>query len=181
MSRLESLRQEADLDIDTGAAVSILSKKIFQQLFSGVKLKPSSLLLKMYMREHMQILGTLAVKVRYLSQGPFDLELVVVSGDGPCLVGKDWLQVICLDWPSVAVVPQEASTRATKAVLDNYPDVFTEGLGKQHCLVSKCQTSVSQSLTCSFRFEESHRVSTRLSDSHRFELMVEGEFLLWGI
>ena len=31
----------------------------------------------------MQILGTLAVKVCYLSQGPFDLELVVVSGDGP--------------------------------------------------------------------------------------------------
>ena len=41
----------------------------------------------------MQILGTLAVKVCYLSQGPFDLELVV------------------------------------QGVLDNYLDVFTEGLG----------------------------------------------------
>ena len=31
----------------------------------------------------MQIFGTLAVKVCYLSQSLFDLELVVVSGDGP--------------------------------------------------------------------------------------------------
>ena len=76
----------------------------------------------------MQILGTLAVKVCYLSQGPFDVELVVVSGDGPCLMGRDWLQVIRLDWPSIAVVLQGASTRAVQGVLDNYPDVFTEGL-----------------------------------------------------
>ena len=126
---LEVSGKKLTLDVDTGAAVSILSEKVFQQLFSGVELKPSSLLLKTYTGERMQILGTLAVKVCYLSQGPFDLELVVVSGDGPCLMGRDWLQVICLDWPSIAVVLQGASTRAVKGVLDNYPDVFTEGLG----------------------------------------------------
>ena len=93
---------------------------------SGVKLKPSSLLLKTYTGERMQILGTLAVKVCYR---PFDLELVVVSGDAPCLMGRDWLQVIRLDWPLIAIVLQGASTRAVKGVLDNYPDVFTEGLG----------------------------------------------------
>ena len=74
-------------------------------------------------------MGTLAVNVCYLSQGPFGLELVVVSGDGPCLMDRDWVQVVHLDWPSIAVVSQGASTRATRAVLDNYPDVFTEGLG----------------------------------------------------
>ena len=77
----------------------------------------------------MQVLGTLAIKVCYLSQGPFHLELMVVSGDGPCLMGRDWLQVICLDWSSFALVSQEASTRAVQAVLDNYQDVFTDGLG----------------------------------------------------
>ena len=54
---------------------------------------------------------------------------IVVSGDDPCLMGRDWLQVICLDWPSIAVVLEGASTRAVQAVLDNYSDVFTEGLG----------------------------------------------------
>ena len=76
----------------------------------------------------MHIFGTLTVKVCYLSQGPFDLELVVVSGDVPCLVGRNWLQVIRLDWPSIAVVSQGASTRAVWAILDNYHDVFTDGL-----------------------------------------------------
>ena len=71
----------------------------------------------------MQILGTLAVKVCDLLQGPFDLELVVVSG---------WLQVIRLDWPSISVVSQGASTRATQAVLDNYPNILTEVLGTIH-------------------------------------------------
>ena len=51
--------------------------------------------------------------------------MVVVSGDGPCLMGRDWLLVIPLDWPSIAVVSQGASTRA---VLDNYQDVFPDGL-----------------------------------------------------
>ena len=78
----------------------------------------------------------------YLSQDPFDLELVVVSGNGPCFMGRDWLQVICLDWPSIAVVSQGASTRAVWAVLDNYQDVFTYRLGtiyplKHNSLLSK--------------------------------------------
>ena len=44
-------------------------------------------------------------------------------------MGRDWLQIIRLDWPSVALVSKKASTRAVQAVLDNYPDVFTEVLG----------------------------------------------------
>ena len=41
---LKVLGKKLTLDVDTGAAVSILSEKVFQQLFSGVKLKPSLLL-----------------------------------------------------------------------------------------------------------------------------------------
>ena len=77
----------------------------------------------------MQVVGTLVVKVCYLSQGPFDLELVVVSGDGPCFMGRDWLHVIRLDWSSFAVLSQGGSTRAVQAVLDKYQDVFTGRLG----------------------------------------------------
>ena len=76
-----------------------------------------------------KLLGTLAVKVCYLSQGPFDLELVVVSGGGPCFMGRDWLHVIRLDWSSFAVLSQGDSTRAVQAVLDKYQDVFTSRLG----------------------------------------------------
>ena len=78
----------------------------------------------------MQILGTMAVSVLSVTR-PISPGLVKVSGDCPCLVGKDWLQVIRLDWPSIAVVSQGASTRAVWAVhvLDNYIDFFTKGLG----------------------------------------------------
>ena len=50
---LEVSGRTLTLDVDTGAAVSILSEKIVQQLLSsGVKIKPSSLLLKTYRRTH---------------------------------------------------------------------------------------------------------------------------------
>ena len=60
---LEVSGRKLTLDVDTGAAIFILLK-IFQQLFSGVKLKPSSLLLKTYTGDCMQILGTLACVTR---------------------------------------------------------------------------------------------------------------------
>ena len=36
------------------------------------------------------------------------------------------------DWPSISAVSQGASTRATQAVLDNYPNILTEVLGTIH-------------------------------------------------
>ena len=29
------------------------------------------------------------------------LSVIVTSGEGPCLLGKDWLKVLNLDWPSI--------------------------------------------------------------------------------
>ena len=55
---LEVSGRKLTLDVDTGAAVFILSEKIVQQLLSRIKLKPSSLLLKTYRRMHAGIGNT---------------------------------------------------------------------------------------------------------------------------
>ncbi len=38
--------------------------------------------------------------------GKHDLELVVVAGVGPCLMGIDWLETIRLDLPSIGAISQ---------------------------------------------------------------------------
>lgn len=64
---LEVSCRKVTLDVDTGSAVSVLLEKIIWQFFSGVKPKPSSLLRITITVERMHILGTLAVKVCYMS------------------------------------------------------------------------------------------------------------------
>ena len=114
------------MDVDTGAAVSILSEKEFRKKFQSSRLEPSSLALKTYTGERMKVLGTFQGKVCYLDQGPFNLSMIVVGGDGPCLMGRNWLEVIRLDWSSIATVVNDS---ALQAVLDEHSDVFAKELG----------------------------------------------------
>ena len=32
------------------------------------------------------------------------LPLVVVAGEGPCFIGRDWLQQLWLDWPTICTI-----------------------------------------------------------------------------
>ena len=53
-------------------------------------LRQSDLLLKTYTGEPLPVIGELNVQVRYEEQEN-DLALTVVAGDGPSLLGRDWL------------------------------------------------------------------------------------------
>ena len=74
------------MEVETGAAVSIISNTTHKELFPRLKLNPSKLILKTYTDERMQIVGQLNVCVQYREQRK-PLALVVVSGDGPSLSG----------------------------------------------------------------------------------------------
>ena len=52
----------------------------------------------------MEVLGELVVEVEYKQQGPKHFSPVVVRGNGPCLLGRNWLHHICLDWKRKASV-----------------------------------------------------------------------------
>ena len=51
----------------------------------------------------MGVTGTLNARVRYGDQKQ-KLVLVVVTGDGPSLLGRNWLKYIRLDWNSIFAV-----------------------------------------------------------------------------
>ena len=78
------------MELDTGATVSIISNATFQQVFPNVDLQPSSVKLHAYPGESISVLGQLKVNVTYGNQQA-KLPLVVVSGNGPSLFGRDWM------------------------------------------------------------------------------------------
>ena len=54
--------------------------------------------------------------------------MLVVAGDGPALLGRDWLRKICLDWAQTAY-STSTSVPSLQALCDEYNEVFTEELG----------------------------------------------------
>ena len=74
------------MELDTGAAVSIISEATRREMFPKKKLHKSKLTLKIYTDEPMQIIGQLNVHVESNGQTS-PLVLVVVAGDGPSLLG----------------------------------------------------------------------------------------------
>jgi len=114
--------------VDTGAAVSVISQAIKDQLFPDCQLKDTSTKLTTYTGEQIAVAGKIKVEVRYGHQRA-ELPLFVVRGEGPSLMGRDWLQSIRLDWNSICTITSK--TRAEE-FMHKYPEVFKEGLGEMN-------------------------------------------------
>ena len=91
-----------EMEIDTGAAVSIISESTQKIVFPKARLSKSSVVLRTYSFEPVtvHVLGQMKVKVSF--QGYKDTHsLLVVQGNGSNLIVRDWLQVIHIDWASI--------------------------------------------------------------------------------
>ena len=117
------------MELDTGTAVTVMSEKKFQKLLPHIKLRKSSLVLRTCTGQPMKLVGETTVKVVYQNQPANTLDLVVVRGNGPTLLGRDWLGHITLDWKIIGRVSREASVAP---ILDKYGEVFTPELGTIH-------------------------------------------------
>ena len=115
------------MEIDTGAAVSIISEQTQRNLFPTATLQPTRIKLRTYTGEPMPMLGELTVDITY-QQNHFTLPLMVVEGNGPSLFGRNWLQHICLDWKSLGVATVQEVPSPIEFLLRKYEDVFQEGL-----------------------------------------------------
>ena len=114
------------MELDTGAAVSIMSEQQQREIFPAAKLQPSQVVLRTYTAESVAVVGVLPVRVAYGGQ-EYELSLVIVRGNGPALFGRDWLLKIRLDWHSITyhtVVHPEL-----EKLLQKYEVVFREELG----------------------------------------------------
>ena len=116
------------MEVDTGATKSIISERTYRQSWDkdhSPPLRATDAKLRTYTGETINILGSLNVQVSYGGQ-TVPLELLVVAGSGPSLMGRDWLQTIKLDWAHLHLVH---TSTALQDVLDRHTVVFQDKLG----------------------------------------------------
>ena len=82
--------------------------------------------MRTYTGEPIAVKGTLPVKVGYGSQF-YNLNVYVVHGKGPSLLGRNWLKHIRLDWKEIQMVHPKASEELV-GMLKDYESVFSTEL-----------------------------------------------------
>ena len=117
------------MEVDTGATISIISAKQHKDLFQDAVLRKSQVILKSYTGERKQVLGEMMATVKYGDQEK-SLLLTVVEGDGPALIGRNWLEHIKLDWKKIgSVVTDKNSSNQLQLILTRYAELFNDALG----------------------------------------------------
>ena len=121
------------MELDTGSAVSIITHELYMKKFNEIPLQKTELLSKTYTEENITPVGVLKANVEYKGQQPLLLDLYVVKGKGPVLMGREWLYKIRLDWCAIKSLNVSKVTLPAKerldTILDKYSDVFEDKLG----------------------------------------------------
>ena len=117
---------QVDMEVDTGASVSLMSESTFKRIWPQRSLEPSQVHLRTYLKEPIPVVGCTQVNIEYNTQSCSKMPLLIVAGAGPTLLGRDWLATIRLDWKGI----HRVYNAPLLSVLDRYPDVFSDGLGK---------------------------------------------------
>ncbi|XP_062604323.1 uncharacterized protein K02A2.6-like [Saccostrea cucullata] len=108
--------------IDTGSARTIVNESVYRNRLSEFNLKKSSASLKSYTKEEIPILGEFEVTAKYGEQCVPQMLLLVVKGNQPCLLGRDWLSKIRLNWENIFSV----TSGSVDTLLKEYEDLFKE-------------------------------------------------------
>ncbi|XP_019859677.1 PREDICTED: uncharacterized protein K02A2.6-like [Amphimedon queenslandica] len=116
-----------EMELDTGAAVSLISESTFNRIFKGeVELKPSSVVLRSYSGHKLDVLGVIDLVITHNTQTA-SLPLVVVAGDGPSLLGRNWLHLLKLDWGAIKNIQSKS---ALAELIKKHTPLFRSQLGK---------------------------------------------------
>ena len=88
------------MEIDTGAAFSVISKQTYTEHFSQCSLQSTKANLKTYTSESLVIHGEFTANIKYVSQA-LDLPIIVAGEDGPSLLGHNWFYLLRLNWNTI--------------------------------------------------------------------------------
>ena len=80
--------KQLTMEIDTGAEVSIVAEETYKHCFPELTLSPSRVVLRTYTNQEIPVVGEAKVRVQH-GDNAQQLRLVVVTGSGPSLLGRD--------------------------------------------------------------------------------------------
>ena len=82
------------MELDTGASLSLVSEKMFRENWPDLEV---TLHWHSYSGESIPVVGLIRVSVKYEDQESL-LPLLIVEGDGPGLLGRNWLSHLKINW-----------------------------------------------------------------------------------
>ena len=121
--------KQLKMELDTGSAVSVITKSDLTKQFGNIELNEANITLKTYSGENIKPVGCAMVKVKYKGKTQ-TLPLYVVQRGGPPLFGRDWLRHVRLDWTEIKEVHSlDKKDKLITELQEKYKDVFTGELG----------------------------------------------------
>ena len=119
---------QVEILLDTGASISLINLPTYQMLQQHKVVAPlqnSSIQLKTYTGQPIRVLGMLPVQAEYMGK-LVDMCVHVVEGDGPNLMGRDWLSLLEVNLGEVNLLKNDC---LLQTVLDKHCLVFNDELG----------------------------------------------------
>ena len=130
-----------EMEVDTGTARSIISAATYKELGTrdqAPPLHPMQKCLYTYTRESIEVMSTFTATVQY-EDVTAELQLVVVVGTGPSLMGRDWLQSIQFDWE----ILHHTGTANPQAQLGMIPNIAKDDFGLEEEPSARIQKELS--------------------------------------
>ena len=121
---------EVSMEIDTGAAVTVISTETVSTWSDCPEVLPSSTVLRAYGGSSVPVVGKILIPVSTHPHGETKrLEALVVDGQGPNLLGRNWLQEdsLQLDWKTIFHAQTEICS--VESLKQRYKSVFDGELG----------------------------------------------------
>ena len=129
---------KVEMEIDTGAGVSIIPHHTFTQLFPGHDLTPADKILRTYTNEVIHSVGMMMCNVKIHGQRR-RLKLYVTKTGTNALLGREWLRALQLNWAEIKAIhtantinnsatTQDVNTRLND-ILNSHKQIFEPGYG----------------------------------------------------
>ena len=125
---------DVNMEVDTGAAVSVIPRLLFNKLKKiGTKLHKTNVILKTITGDQIPVDGVSNVTVKVHGQKIEKMPIYVVRSEGPALFGRDCLKSVKLNWKELNINMVNLSTGKRSKLdelLHRYKEVFSNKLGK---------------------------------------------------
>ena len=118
--------RNVDFVLDTGCPVTIIP----EGLIPGLKLRNEKCRLTSYTGHDIPVQGISKVKVKYQGNETKEMDVHVVTSEGPPLLGRSWLKEIRLDWKELVGSIRGDKSLNLKEVLKRNEELFDEALGE---------------------------------------------------
>ena len=170
------------MEVDTGATLSVISKATYNRAWreEPPPLAPSTARLRTYTGEEIPVMGEIEVDVCHRYQQK-RLTLIVTEGNGPSLLGRNWLIELRLNWKTTY---QVRNSSALATVLDDHKEIFRKELGTITC--AKAEIHVDPQVPPSFHrprhvpFALKQKVEAELERLKREGIIRPRKFSQWA-